>query len=320
MFETEPILWLQSFASPALTGVMFAITLLGYAPTYIALGLALAFGVRLRPGLGVAFALLLSLILTDALKTGLALPRPRDVDERVVNPARPAPTALVARGGAAGFWKLPAPEAIAAVRARAGASYGFPSGHVSAAVAFLVGVALFFRSRRVLVAALAWAPLMALSRMYLGQHFLADVLGGFAVGALAAAAAALLLRGHDQAGGAALARSAGVAFVLGSLTPWVPVLNPEHVGRLIGLVATLAVIVLGRVAPSDEGSVARRCGRVAAAGLVYLIIGVVVEQAVGAIGWGDTRPGALAAAALITTGTFLAGIAIARRAHWYVTT
>ena len=201
MFQVEPILWLQAHASPALTWLMSVITLLGYTPTYVALVLALGFGFRLRPGLGVAIALLVSVVLTEGLKNGLALPRPSDVDSRVAPlgfALRASPAAAVTRGGAGTFWGLPAPEAIAAVRSRPGANYGFPSGHASAAMAFVLATALFHRWTRLASLGLVWPLLIALSRMYLGRHFLADVLGGLVVGCLGVGVAALLLFGFAR--------------------------------------------------------------------------------------------------------------------------
>ena len=83
MFQAEPILWLQAHASPALTWLLSAITLLGYAPTYV-----VAASWRWRSGSACVrasaslLALLVSGILTEGLKSGLALPRPIDVDPR----------------------------------------------------------------------------------------------------------------------------------------------------------------------------------------------------------------------------------------------
>ena len=64
MFEVDPNLWLQSFSSPWLTAVMRAVSSLGYEWFYIALIIGLAFGVRLRPTLGVLLAVLLAGIAT----------------------------------------------------------------------------------------------------------------------------------------------------------------------------------------------------------------------------------------------------------------
>ena len=168
MFETEPILWLQAAGSPALTSLLSVVSLLGYSLVYVVLLLALAFGVRLRPSLAVLVALILAAGLVTCFKTGFALPRPDEVDARVRSGAQGTPVALVERGGAPNFWSLPRPEAVAAVRARAQHNYGFPSGHVAAATAVLLGAATFFRSRRALAFAALWVPAMALSRIYLG--------------------------------------------------------------------------------------------------------------------------------------------------------
>ena len=72
------------------------------------------------------------------------------------------------------------------------ATYSFPSGHAVASTAFygIVCVLAFRRTRsrraRALVATVAvvMVPLVAFSRVYLGAHFLSDVIAGIAVGAL----------------------------------------------------------------------------------------------------------------------------------------
>jgi membrane-associated phospholipid phosphatase len=322
MFQTESVLWLQSLESPALTRLLSAVTLLGYTSAYVALILTLAFGIRLRPSLAVLAALLITGIWIEGMKSGLALPRPSDLDARVREPGDPSPpAALVARGGGASFWALPTPEAIAAARARPGTDYGFPSGHVGSATALTLGVALSFRSRRALVFALLWVPLMALSRMYLGRHFLADVLGGAAVGLLGALAAALLLRplermpsSRSRAG--ALAPVALVCLSLLALTPFVSLLDPENVGRLLGLVVAYGVLLTTGF-PQDFGSIWRRAGRVFAAAAVYLATSRLLDLVLEAAGWDDTRLGALTSAALVTSVTLAGTVALCRRTRLY---
>jgi len=78
----------------------------------------------------------------------------------------------------------------------------FPSGHVGAAFALYVGLALIVfwntesRLRRTLaVIVAAVVPLaVALSRMYRGMHFLTDVIGGAVLGLLCLFTAALVVR------------------------------------------------------------------------------------------------------------------------------
>ena len=194
MFQTEPVLWLQSLESPGLTWLMTTVTNLGYTPVYAALLIVLIFGFRLKHGLFVFVAMLISGILTDGLKRGLEFPRPSDLDVRVIEPGHERPPLLVEDGGADTFWALPSEEAMEAVDRQPYWSYGLPSGHVSAATAFFLALAFFFRSRAVLVFAVCWILLMALSRMYLGRHFIADVLGGMGVGVFAVALSSYVVR------------------------------------------------------------------------------------------------------------------------------
>ena len=200
MFETQPILWLQSLASPTLDALMLAISQLGYSFAYGALLLSLGFAVRLRPALLLMLALVLTSAFTHVIKTEAGLPRPSDVDARVLDNTR-THSSLTTRGGAATFFKLPATDSIARARAAPRPNFGFVSGHTSGAAALAVAMVLAFGLRRrwLQIAVLAWPVLMGLSRMYLGRHFLADVLGGLLLGAAVAAALCIALRGKPGA-------------------------------------------------------------------------------------------------------------------------
>lgn len=66
--------------------------------------------------------------------------------------------------------------------------YSFPSGHTSAS--FAAAFALFMYNKKVYgISALAFATLIAFTRLYLYVHFPTDILGGIAVGVLAAVGA-----------------------------------------------------------------------------------------------------------------------------------
>ena len=328
MFQTEPILWLQAHSSTALTWLLSAVTLLGYAPAYVVAVLTLAFGLRLRPGLGVLVTLLVCGLLTEGLKNGLALPRPYAVDARVLAPAvvpgaapRVSAVSTTTHGGAATFWGLPAPDAIAAVRSLPHPSYGFPSGHASAAMAFVLATGLFFGFRRVATVGLLWPLVMGLSRMYLGRHFLGDVMGGLAVGCVAAFATALLLRwpngnpGRDESLGWLLLL-ASVSVLLACLLPFVSLLDPEYVGRLAGVAAAYAAL-LTRGFPSDAGTRAQRSARVVAPAVVMLLATRAATTLLRASGWDEVRVAVAFADAVVVLLTLVGGIAIARRLGWY---
>lgn len=324
MFQTEPILWLQSLGSPPLTWLLYAVTLLGYIPVYVALLLVLAFAVRLRPSLAVLGGVLLCGLLTEGIKDAVAYPRPDEVDDRIAATFATSPLVLHARGGATGFWSRPQPEAIEAVRRRAAGNYGFPSGHVAAATTFLLCTAHFFRARRALAFAATWVPLMALSRLYLGRHFLADVLGGLAIGLAAAGLALLLFRGFDEElferrdprARPALVPITVLSLVLLVLTPYQPLLRPEYVGALAGLVVSHAFLLVTGL-PQDGGPRRQRALRVATAALVFLAGLAATTTLLELIGRHGPRMVPLGGTLLVTAATFAGTVALCQRLGLY---
>jgi len=64
-----------------------------------------------------------------------------------------------------------------------GSGYGFISGHATNSMGFAVFSALVFRNKFFSVSILLFALLMGYSRIYLGRHFISDVVVGWAVGA-----------------------------------------------------------------------------------------------------------------------------------------
>ncbi len=310
MFEVEPNLWLQAFASPALTQLMLAVTALGYEWFYILLVVVLAFGVRLRPTLGVLLALLLAGLATQAAKPGFQLPRPTDVDPRVLHDAA-ASGALVEHGGASGLFALPSPEALEAIRAQPAPDYGFISGHVAGASALCLAVLLCFRIRhRGLWLALgAWPLLMALSRMYLGRHFLGDVLGGLLAGIAAACAASALLSAPPRRAFAVLA---ALALGLCALAPFTALLDQPTLGRLAGLVVVLGVLDR-RGFPDDHASPWRRIARIACLAATYVVVKHATDALGGAAGWSHGALAWLPLTAAATAAMFLCGVVVAER-------
>ncbi|KAA6334875.1 hypothetical protein EZS27_016851 [termite gut metagenome] len=63
-----------------------------------------------------------------------------------------------------------------------GGKYGFISGHAANAFGFATFIALLFRSVLVSWAIYVWAAVMAYSRIYLGVHFISDIIPGILVG------------------------------------------------------------------------------------------------------------------------------------------
>ena len=319
MFQTEINIALQSAGSPPLAWLLSGVTYLGYMPVYVILLVTLAFALRLRPSLAVVGGVLLTGLVTEAAKDSVAFPRPDEVDARVVASRAARPLALVERGGATSFWGLPDPAAVEAVRRRATGNYGFPSGHVSAAASFLLCTAWFFRSRRVLAFALAWVPLMALSRLYLGRHFLADVLGGLTIGLVVSAVAFAFFRALEPVDAPWPGRRAMrplwlLCLALLVATPFVPVLEARYVGALVGLAFSYA-LVLATGAPPDGGTPRQRALRVLVGLALFTVTFLATDGLVRLSGRG--RVAAMLATAIVTTATLAGTVAAGRRLRLY---
>ncbi len=84
--------------------------------------------------------------------------------------------------GARSFFGGMTPEVIELLRENPLGSWGFPSGHSSNAVALWGSLYLFFKKNWVGLIAIPMIIFIPLSRLYLGLHFLADILGGCLIG------------------------------------------------------------------------------------------------------------------------------------------
>jgi len=183
MFQTEISIFIQSFSSDFLTNFFKFWTTIGY-PSYItAFLIIILFGIKFREGFILMHAVLWTTIITTFSKNLFALPRPANVDWNVklLGESYPNPTLFESMGAKNFFGKLPQ-EVVEACRANPNDSWGFPSGHTSNASALWGLLALMFRKRWLYIIALVMIVFIPLSRMYLGRHFLADIMGGYLVG------------------------------------------------------------------------------------------------------------------------------------------
>lgn len=182
------IKWIQAWSHPVLDYFFICVSFLGTEEFFL-LAVPLIYWLyakRLGFALGVLFCS--SAFLNDFLKNLFALPRPPVTEVRVLY-------------------------------ATSGTGYGFPSGHAQHGAAFWGLLAAAQRSRSFTWAVGVLVALIGFSRLYLGLHFLADVLGGLAIGT-----ALLLLFLRLGAGGGCVAETgadgrtvAPQYFLLGSL-------------------------------------------------------------------------------------------------------
>ncbi len=179
---------------------MQGISAIGYPAVYAAALLVLVHAVDYRRGLFMVHLMLGAGLTVLALKNAFALPRPFAVDAGVqaFDLAAGFQSTFIDAGGVR-FFDLPAGDSIALYRDAPPSSFGFPSGHVLGALAFWGGLWVVYRRRVFGIVCLAVAVLMPISRMYLGVHFLGDVLLGAVLGGLSIGAAHLLYTGRPWA-------------------------------------------------------------------------------------------------------------------------
>ena len=77
-------------------------------------------------------------------------------------------------------------NSIHIVNNHCGGQFGFVSSHATNMFALAIFLSLFFKNKTVTILLVAWATLVAYSRIYLGVHYLGDVLGGAILGTVIA--------------------------------------------------------------------------------------------------------------------------------------
>ncbi len=77
-------------------------------------------------------------------------------------------------------------ELVDIVNGYRGGRYGFISGHATNSFGLAVFLSLLFRHRGVTLSALSWATLNSYTRIYLGVHFISDIVAGMLAGSLLA--------------------------------------------------------------------------------------------------------------------------------------
>ena len=169
-FYLDDTVWhfIMQHQNRAMRSFMHNVSRLGDWPSHVALGLLLA-GIAWVYGSKIWTRIFLSMLLAMAI-AGIA----GQVIKRTVPRARPSVKSEIRWGGPRFSTKY----------------HAFPSGHVAASTAFF-GV-LFFARRRIGLACLPIPILIGFSRMYIGAHYLSDVVCAALLGIFCAAIVARL--------------------------------------------------------------------------------------------------------------------------------
>jgi len=292
MFQTELNIILQSFSNDVLDFLFILITRLGDGPFIKLLGLVIIFGVNYRKGFMFLHLILWTSFLTSALKNYFGLPRPFYVDDNVrligksMGNLKP-----LTNMGANSFMGLPPQDAIDFVRANRIGGYGFPSGHTSIAVAVWGGLALLFKRKWLTILGVVLIALIPLSRLYLGRHFLADIVGGYFLGGVLlflfyryvfcneVLKNYLLSVFQKQEVNLIKCLLLIYFFIVPLLLPYLIKLHPKTCAMLLGLNIGFFLVWL-RGLPDDSGSVANRITRVGVSIAVFVSVEYLVKLAV----------------------------------------
>lgn len=290
MFQTEIVLFLQSLSSEYLTAFFKFFTEIGRSSYFVPLILVIIFGVNFRAGYIMLHLVIWNGILTEFLKSVFALPRPANVDSTVqlFEKGYPNPTHFKDMGAKSFFGGLPQ-QVVDSLRANPIDSWGFPSGHTSSVLAVWGYIFLAFRKTWVRVLSVVMVIFIPLSRMYLGRHFLADVLGGFLLGLIMLAVFFNLFFRKTSlkdylfgcVGKIRLDLKSLLFFTYSLVIPFllllIPHIDPVNSARLLGL--NLGFLLLWiRGIPKDEGSLLSRIGRVGMAAVFFFAASVALEK------------------------------------------
>lgn len=152
-FEFKIIEFLQQFRSPFVDQFFLFLNLFDTKIFYLTFIVLIWVGYNYKLGIKIFFILMLSFFANDLLKAIFMLPRPYIIDPQLT------------------IIKL--------------SNYGFPSGAAQSAVLIPLILISYFKGKKwpkiVGVNFFFW---ISLSRMYLGVHFLSDLIGGWIVGSI----------------------------------------------------------------------------------------------------------------------------------------
>ncbi len=282
---------------------MILITSMGSSSFFAAIIIVITFGIDFRRGFLLFQLLLWTGAVTEVFKVVFAMPRPYFVDSRVLNLESGEPNLSPFTGkGASSFFGLPDKEVLETFRAGVTSEgshpfyslYGFPSGHVSTTTALWGGTALIFGRKLIWKIAPAVVLLMAFTRMYLGRHFLGDIIGGACLGLLLLLAFSGFLKSpfckafFRKENFIPASRSPNILFytfmfIVPLLLTAASLIGPDVAGFLTGTNAAYLLVIRKRL-PDDTGSRRTRVLRVLVALLNFAAAALITAAAIDITG------------------------------------
>ncbi|MEW6046668.1 MAG: phosphatase PAP2 family protein, partial [Bacillota bacterium] len=231
MWDAGVIAYLQQFRTPLLDSIFRTFTGLGSDLFYMLLIPVVYWAVDRQKGHRLAVVTLVSVWLNGVVKEWAAMPRPD--------------------------------PALGIVRLAEATGPGFPSGHAQVSAAFWGWLALEFPRPWLIALAIVMVLGVSISRLYLGVHFLGDVLGGLVLGFGVVAVAAVVMALAEERRRASRGRLLAAVAVPLLLFPLSPSSDSERaLGFLMGLL-TADRVALNAIAYGEQAGLLQHLGRLA---------------------------------------------------------
>ena len=184
MFNTGINHLFQVIDNPVVYWLLNIISVLGTTYFLIFVLFSIFAGIDFRKGLLIANIFGWTILFTFFLKNYIDYPRPLAVDSTLKNYGSEQVETDLSHLQPRHFFELFPDDLLSKTRESSIGRTGFPSGHTSSQIAVWVSLALFFRKRWLWFFSVTFVLLTMISRLFLAQHFLGDILGGMALGLL----------------------------------------------------------------------------------------------------------------------------------------
>jgi membrane-associated phospholipid phosphatase len=182
MFRTDLNHWLQSFESTPLTSFMEGVSFLGNIYPIMLITLVVLGSIDLKKGWLLLNIVAFTAFLTVWAKEVIDYPRPYAVDPKLISFDNNQTQNDLTLLQPVGFFDVFSDELLSQTRKSEIGRLGFPSGHTSIQIAMWIGIALIFLHRALWIWGITFVTLTMWSRMYLGVHYLGDIIGGLILG------------------------------------------------------------------------------------------------------------------------------------------